>query len=146
RLRPRAFAAQSMVWGLFGFGGPPLVALAVSTVGWRGVFAANLPVGVFAAVTGWNRLPTRSDASTDRLRLDWGSVALLGGFSAATLLALSSMDRKTLPLLAVAVALAATYWRYSATRPDAALARRHLTTPQLWRWNVFMVLAFAAGI
>lgn len=146
RLRPRAFAAQSMVWGLFGFGGPPLVALAVSTVGWRGVFAANLPVGVFAAVTGWNRLPTRTASSSERLLLDWGSVALLSGFSAATLIGLSSMGSHTVPLLAVAVALAATYWHYSATRPNAVLSRRHLTTPQLWRWNVFMVLAFAAGI
>src|SRR5690606_40996590 len=94
----------------------------------------------------WNRLPGRPTDAPARLRLDWSSIPLVGGFSAATLLALSHIGRSTLPLLLLAVALAASYWRYSGTHPDAALSRRHLTTQQLWPWNVFMVLAFAAGI
>jgi MFS family permease len=146
RLRGRAFAAQSAVWGLFAFGGPPLVALAVSTVGWRGVFAANLPVGVLAAVVGWNRLPGRPEGAPARLELDWGSVVLLSAFSGATLLGVSSLGWRSVPLLAAAVLLAFAYWRYSGRHPDAALARRHLTDPVLIRWNLFMVLAFAGGI
>jgi MFS family permease len=146
RLQGRAFAAQSLVWGVFAFGGPPLIALAVTTVGWRGVFAANLPVGVIAAFMGWNRLPGRLDDAPERVALDWTSVALLSAFSGAALLGVSHIGLRTAPLLVLAGLLAFAYWRYSGTHDDAVLARRHLTSPTLARWNLFAILAFAGGV
>ena len=57
-LRSRAFAANSTVWGVMSFAGPALAAALVRTpLGWRAVFAVNIPLTLFAAFIGWNRLP-----------------------------------------------------------------------------------------
>ena len=44
RLRPRAFAANSMVWGVMGFGGPVITAGLLAVAGWRMIFVVQLPI------------------------------------------------------------------------------------------------------
>jgi MFS family permease len=56
-LRPRAFAAQSVVFGVMGLGGPALAGVMLASGGWRAIFIAQLPVTIIALVSGWVTLP-----------------------------------------------------------------------------------------
>ena len=44
KLRPTAFAANSMVWGTLGLGGPVLAGALLELSGWRLIFVVQLPI------------------------------------------------------------------------------------------------------
>jgi MFS family permease len=92
--------------------GPSVGGLLVATVGWRWVFAINVPVGVVAVVTGHYLLPRTRERSPLALGvLDWPGLVLLAAAVTAGLLALSVSSGLSLPLwtvLALAVVTLAT--------------------------------------
>ena len=87
--RPWAYALMSSVWGIMGIGGPAVAAALVSTLGWRAVFAVNLPVAMMAAAVGWRRLPTEARAAAESL--DRRGLAILSALTVALLLATSDL-------------------------------------------------------
>ena len=142
-LRPRAYAMVASVWGVMGVGGPALAAVLVSTLGWRAVFAVNLPVAMAAAAVGWNRLPAEAMARSEPL--DRRGLALMGGLSVALLLATSSLRWSSLALMAVAGGVYALYVRHARSRPGAILHVTHITGPQWWPIHVVAVASIAGG-
>lgn len=126
-LTARAFAAESMVWGVVGFGGPPVVAGLVTLGGWHAVFVVNVPLGLVAIVAGWRRIPGRPAASAPTpLRLDPRGLALLTAFTFASLAGLSSLGRATVPWLLAGAGAVWLYARHARGRRDAVLQARHL--------------------
>lgn len=103
-------------WGSFataaGLLAPTLGGVLAETFGWRAVFAVNLPLGVAAWVLAVRVLP-RSPRASGGGRTDWlGSLLLMLGLGAATLLMLRSGDtpwsgRETAVLLTACAALTA---------------------------------------
>jgi len=147
-LRPRAFAANSSVWGVMGVGGPAIAATLLAFSGWRMVFVAQLPLAVLALLMAWNGLPDKAGGPR-RVVTDFRGVALLGVLAFASLLALDQL--RTRPLLAAVFALitllvGVVYWRYSGSQPNPVLERRHLTRAPL-RWiHLTVGLVLAAGL
>ncbi len=140
RLRPRAFAANSAVWGVMGVGGPAIAALIVTTAGWRGIFLINLPVAAIAAAVGWNHLPGPQDGATTRTRLDGRGIMLVSIVATAALLA----ARSNLPLLIAGVTVVAItgwlYVRHHRVADEPVVRIAHLLHPRLRR------LHFAVGV
>ena len=89
-VRPWAYALMSSVWGIMGIGGPAVAAVLVSTLGWRAVFALNLPVAVAAAAVGWSRLPVEARATAEPL--DRRGLLMLSALTVALLLATSDIN------------------------------------------------------
>ncbi|HZC99646.1 MAG TPA: MFS transporter [Actinomycetes bacterium] len=113
RPRARLRAALGVQAGAQALGlalGPTLGGLLVATVGWRWVFAINVPVGVVAVAAGRYLLP-RTRERTPLGELDWPGLVLLTAAATAGLLALSAGSGLALPVWAVlalgAVTLAA---------------------------------------
>jgi len=125
RLVGRAFAANSVVWGVMSVAGPGLAALLLSVASWRWIFWMNLPLGAFALLLGWRAMPAAAEAAPRALR--WSDLGLLLLLTASLLLAVDALDLTSLPTLAVA--LGATGWLLwrSRGRDDALLAPRHVT-------------------
>ena len=67
RIRPRIYAVVSAMWGVMSVGGPALAAGLVGALGWRSVFAVNLPVAAAAGAVGWRKLPEQAAADPERL-------------------------------------------------------------------------------
>jgi MFS family permease len=146
-LRPKAFAANSTVWGVMGVGGPALAAGLVTTVGWRGIFLVNLPLAAAAMAFGWRGLPDRTEHQ--RLeRFDATGVAILAALTFIVLLGLSTLSVWSLASVVAFVALAAAYWRHSGRIATPVLRREHITTPPYWALHVTagFVLAAALGV
>lgn len=122
-LRPRAVAANSLVWGTMALAGPAVAAFMLSIVSWRGLFAINLPLVLLAAMIGWNRLPSRE--RPDAIRFDWPGFALIAAFVGALFAGLSSLRWASLVGLGAAAALGLAYWRHSGRASEPVLARRH---------------------
>lgn len=141
---PRAFAANSAVWGAMGFGGPAATAVLVSTVGWRGVFMAIVPVAAIAAALGWRRLPGPAEGAVAE-PFDRRGLALVAAVIAAVTIGLSDLDRWSTPLVAIGLVLASAYWRHAARRPTPVLARRHLAEP-FGRVHLAAALALGAAL
>jgi len=125
RLRPKAFALTSSVWGVMGVAGPAIAAIFVATAGWRGIFVVNVPVTVFAAVVGWNRIPDRH-ADAAHQRVDRVGLALVAAITTATL-ALASYQPVIMAVAAVVLLLAVPgYARWSRRTPDPVVRLGHL--------------------
>ena len=142
-LRPRVYALVATVWGLMGMGGPAVAAVLVSTLGWRSVFAVNLPVAAVAAAAGWNRLPAQAQAAAEPL--DRRGLLLMGGVSAVLLLAASSLAWSSLVLLALAGALFALYVRHARGRASPIVRISHITGRRWWPMHVVAVASIAGG-
>lgn len=148
KLRPRAFAANSMVWGTLGFGGPVIVAglLAIGT--WRLVFLAQIPLTAVALAMGWNSLPSTRERAT-RIQIDWQGVALITGLVVASLIGVASFGSAwggTVAGVVIAAACGALLWRHSGRHADAVLARVHLTRFPLRRIHVTSGMVLIAGL
>jgi MFS family permease len=137
-LRPRAFAANSSVWGMMALAGPATAAFLLRYVSWRGVFFINLPLVAFAAFIGWNRLPVTEP--NHKLDFDVRGLALVTGLVSVLLLSLSDLSRRSLVGLAVATVLGTTYWRHSGRVAAPVLARRHFAQ---WPFGALNAIPFA---
>lgn len=63
--------------------GPPLGGVVTEWLGWRGVFAINLPLAVIAFVAIWFAVPAHDPAKHGGIRIDWAGIALFTGFMTA---------------------------------------------------------------
>jgi MFS family permease len=79
RIRPRVLALLASMWILPGLFGPALGALLASTIGWRWVFAAPLPLLVVIAALILPSMPEVSgDAQAGRLPIRWPIQLMVG--------------------------------------------------------------------
>jgi MFS family permease len=122
-------AAQALGLAL----GPTVGGLIVSTLGWRWVFAINIPVGILAIVAGIFFLP-RTTARAEPGPSNVAGSLLIGGCATAFLLALSSLSGlhvpRWTPVLLVAAALACGWALVGSERTSARpLLRPLLTIP-----------------
>ncbi len=148
RLRARAFAANSMVWGVMGFGGPVITAGLLAVAGWRMIFVIQLPITALALAAGWRTLPSTRD-KPERITVDSVGVALIAGLVAASLLAVSQIGtRWWLAGLGavVAIALAAAFWRHSGSAADPLVERSHIVRFPLKRIHITSGLVLVAGL
>ena len=142
-LRPRAYALVASVWGVMGVSGPAVAAALVSTLGWRSVFAANLPVAAVAAIAAWNRVPAEARARAEPL--DRRGLALMGAISVALLLATSSLQWSSILLMVLAVLLYGLYVRHARRRPGPIVHISHITGRQWWPVHVVAIASIAGG-
>jgi MFS family permease len=150
RLR-QALGAQAAAQALGLALGPTLGGLIVSSLGWRWVFAVNVPIGLVAMVGGILFLPRTTDRAPAG-PTDWRGALLLGGAATAVLLALSAGAGLHLPagltLLLPILALTAliSLRRHLEVTPAPILPRaithargmgRNLITALLAYWTLF---------
>ena len=128
-LRPKAFAANSIVWGVMGFGGPAIAGALLAIGDWRFVFAVKLPITAVALAVGWRALPSTRERPT-RITTDWIGIAWLAVVVAASLATVAQLgsDWSIVGIsLAVTIAAAAGYWRHAGRADTPVLRREHLT-------------------
>jgi MFS family permease len=127
-LRPRAFAANSIVWGVMGFGGPALAGALLTFGDWRMMFVVQLPLTALALAIGWRTLPSTRERPT-AIKVDWPGVGLLTVLTVTSLVAVSEIGgRWWLVGAATAATILAAhgYWRHSGRVADPVLHRQHL--------------------
>ncbi|NND76395.1 MAG: MFS transporter [Ilumatobacter sp.] len=148
RLRARAFAANSMVWGTLGFGGPVLTAGLLAVAGWRMIFIVQLPITALAIVAGWRTLPSTRERP-QRVVMDARGIALVSALVAASLLAVSQIGVRwwlAAVAAAAAVALAGAYWTHAGRTAVPLVSRQHITRFPLNRIHVTAGLVLIAGL
>lgn len=148
RLRPRAFAANSMVWGVMGFGGPAVAGALLTLGDWRLIFVVQLPITALALAMGWRTLPSTRDRAA-RISMDWWGTALLSVLTVSSLVGVSAVGGRRWLVLAgvgVAVVAGAWYWRHSGRVADPVLHREHLTRFPLGGVHVTSGLVLIAGL
>ena len=123
RLIGRAYAAISTVWGVMSVAAPALSALMLTYLDWRWIFFINLPLGLLALWAGWNALP--GPAGDSPLTIDVLGVALMAGLTTALLFAVDAIGLLTVVWLALAVVLAAAYYRHAKRHPDPVVRLEH---------------------
>ncbi|HSH10654.1 MAG TPA: MFS transporter, partial [Ilumatobacter sp.] len=114
-LRPRAFAANSMVWGGMGFGGPAIAGALLTLGDWRSIFLVQLPLTALALAVGWRTLPSTRDRPA-KVPVDATGVVLLSLLTLASLVAVSEIGARwwLAGVGVVVTALSAgAYWRHS---------------------------------
>ena len=142
-VRPWAYALMSSVWGIMGIGGPALAAVLVSTLGWRAVFAINLPVAVAAAAVGWRRLPVEARAAAEPV--DRRGLLILSALTVALLLATSDLAWYSVVLVAAAVVLAWLYARHARGWPSPVVRLSHITARRWRHLHVVAIMAVTGG-
>ena len=148
RLRPRAFAATSLVWGLMGFGGPAVVGLLLTFGGWRFIFGLQVPLTVLALLVGWSALPSTRDRP-ERVHTDLRGIFLIAGFTVAMLIGASQLGvRWGVAIVGVIVAVITgwLYWRYADRVDEPVLRRTHLMRFPLNRIHLTVGLILVAGL
>lgn len=143
QVRPWAYALMSSVWGIMGIGGPAVAAALVSTLGWRAVFAANLPVAAIAAAVGWSRLPAEARAAAEPA--DRRGLLILSAFTVALLVAASSPRWYSIVLVAAAAALAALYVSHARSSPRPVVRLSHVTASRWRHIHIVAILAVSGG-
>lgn len=142
-IRPWAFALMSSVWGIMGIGGPALAAVLVSTLGWRAVFAVNLPVAATAAAVGWRRLPVEAQAAAEPF--DRRGLLMLSALTVALLLATADLNWNSAVLLVAGAVLAALYVRHARGFPSPVVRLPHITGRRWRHIHMIGVLAVSGG-
>ena len=134
-LRPRAFAAQSVMFGVMGLGGPVLAGALLAFGGWRIIFIVQIPLAVIALAAGWSRLPT-TRRHPARIETDWKGVGLMSALIVCSLVAVAQIGVRWWlagAALVATIALTAIYWSHSGRVAAPVLAREHFTRFPL-RW------------
>jgi MFS family permease len=131
-LAGRAYAANSVVWGVMGVLGPAIAAGMLTYLDWRWIFLINFPLGIVSLAAGWNTLPGPVGDAADRraqggrLRPDVRGGALISVFVIALVVALDSVGRWSVPALVVAAAAGWLYLRHARSSPDPVVRLKHL--------------------
>ncbi len=148
RLRARAFAANSMVWGTLGFGGPVITAGLLAVAGWRMIFVVQLPITGLALAAGWRTLPSTRDRP-QRIVMDGRGIALIVGLVAASLFAVAQVGVRW-PFAAVGAAAAIVFgrafWMNSGRADGPLVLRTHITRFPLKRIHLTSGLVLIAGL
>jgi MFS family permease len=147
-LRPRAFAANSLVWGAMGFGGPAVAGALLTLGDWRSIFLFQLPLTALALAVGWRTLPSTRDRATV-VRMDWTGVALLSSLTLGSLIAVSEIGSRWWLVAAGALTTIVTgtaYWHHSGRVDDPVLLREHITRFPLGWVHVTSGLVLIAGL
>ena len=148
RLRARAFAANSMVWGTLGFGGPVITAGLLAVAGWRMIFVVQLPITALALAAGWRTLPSTRD-KPQRVVMDFRGITLIVGLVAASLLVVERIGGRWWLAAAgavVTVACGAVFWTHSSSAEAPLVARTHITRFPLKRIHLTSGLVLIAGL
>lgn len=148
RLRARAFAANSMVWGTLGFGGPVITAGLLAVAGWRMIFVVQLPITALALAAGWRTLPSTRD-KPQRVVMDFRGITLIVGLVAASLLVVEQIGGRWWLAAAgavVTVACGAVFWTHSSSAEAPLVARTHITRFPLKRIHLTSGLVLIAGL
>ncbi len=147
-LRPRALAANSVMWGAMGFGGPAVVGVVLAVAPWRWVFFLQVPLIAVATVVGWRRLPTTRERPT-RIHTDWAGLAMLTVAVFALLVGGSALGRSWPAAtvgLSLSAAAATAYWRHSRVAAEPVVERRHLVARPYGPLHLVVALVLAAGL
>jgi MFS family permease len=148
RLRARAFAANSMVWGVMGFGGPVITAGLLALGSWRMIFVVQLPITAVALAAGWRTLPSTRDRAA-RVATDVRGIALVTILVGGSLVGVSQVGTNwwIAGLTAsVAVAGGAAFWRHTGRARHPLVERVHLTRFPLKRVHITAGLVLVAGL
>jgi MFS family permease len=145
KLRPRAFAMTSSVWGVMGVAGPAIAAVLVATVGWRGIFLVNVPVTVAAAIVGWNRIPDRQ-AGAERQRFDAIGLALVAVLTTGALALASARVVIILVAGALVLATAPIYLMWSKRTADPVVRIAHLFDARYRTVHLTSMAVLAGGV
>ena len=130
RLVGRAFAANATVWGIMGVAGPAVAAAILTFLSWQWILYVNLPLGAIALAAGWRVLPGaygRSEGRSDAV----GPI-FLAIMTVALLVAVDSLDLRSLILLLVVVIAGYLYVRH-ARSVDAPVVRLEHIVRQPYR-------------
>ncbi len=150
RERGRYQGYISSVWAFAGAVGPVAGGFIAHWLSWRWIFWLNLPLGLLTLAVIWRAL-AQLPRSARRPRLDLAGAALLGGGTAALLIAVTRAGQGA-PLLAPASlalliggALAiALFLRHERRTPEPLLPLGLLRDPTIARCTLGLALAFAA--
>lgn len=148
RLRARAFAANSMVWGVMGFGGPVVTAGLLALGSWRMIFVVQLPITALALAAGWRTLPSTRDRP-ERIATDARGIALVSVLVGASLIAVAQVGvRWWLASITAALAFAAgaLFWRHTGRADQPLVDRAHITRFPLKRVHITAGLVLIAGL
>lgn len=144
-LRPRAYAANSSVWGIMGVAGPAIAASILAVSNWPGIFFVNVPVGLAAALVGWNALPGPEEGSAKAIA-DRRGLLIVIAFTLLSLGTLSSLVWWTPIAVVGSVLLVALYVRHERSADPPLLRMRHITSPTFRTLHVTAFLVITAGI
>ncbi len=157
-LTPRAFAANSTIWGLMGATAPALAALLLNVASWRWIFFVNLPLGLTCLVAGRDTFPERQPGA-EAPSIDWIGAALAGVVTFCTIAAVDELGVRSIPLLGI-TALAVGLFVVRARRVERPVLRlEHVAghpyrslglTPSLmiaaaFGTNIYVTLYVSAG-
>lgn len=148
RLRARAFAANSMVWGVMGFGGPVITAGLLALGNWRMIFVVQLPITAVALAAGWRTLPSTRDRP-ERIVMDGRGIALVSVLVASSLVAVSQVGARWWiagATAAVAIVAGALFWRHIGRFGHPLVERAHVTRFPLKRIHITSGLVLVAGL
>lgn len=148
RLRARAFAANSMVWGVMGFGGPVVTAGLLALGSWRMIFVVQLPITAVALAAGWRTLPSTRDRPA-RIATDVRGIVLVTALVGGSLIAVSQVGVRWWSAglgAAVAIAVGAALWRHIGRADDPLVQRSHITRFPLKRVHITSGLVLVAGL
>jgi MFS family permease len=146
RLRARAYAAGSSVWGVASVIAPALAAALLAFGTWRMVFSATVPLAVAAAAAGWRRIPAEAPPSRTRPRFDVTGLIVVAVFTASTIVALSQFSLLTVALLPVSLACGVVYWWHSGRISAPVLERRFIVQRPLGPLNAAALTTMGATL
>lgn len=148
RLRPRAFAANSMVWGVMGFGGPVITAGLLALGSWRLIFIIQLPITALALAAGWRTLPSTRDRP-QRIVTDYRGIVVITVLVGTSLVAVANVGvRWWLTGLAAALSIAAgaAFWQHIGRAANPLVSRAHIMRFPLKRIHLTSGLILVAGL
>ncbi len=148
RMRARAYALASTIWGVLGVGGPAIAGLMLTTLSWRWIFWINTPLALIALAIGWNTIPGPA-AGAQKQTLDRVGILLLSLLAAAAVTGLSDFSWVSLLALVATAMLFIGFHRHSGRDREGkppVLRRRHYAEMPFRGLALAAALAIGAGV